>query len=113
MATIAFDTLKAAKVLKDAGFDDAQAEAVVATVGGAVGEPVTKADLEPLATKAEMAELRASMKAEMADLRTATKVDIAELRAEIAGEFKGLYRHLWMMAAGIVGVTVALVKLIP
>ena len=84
MAVTAFDTLQAAKVLKDAGFDDAQAEAVVSTVNAAVGEPVTKADLEPLATK-----------------------------ADVANEFKALYRHLWVMAAGIVGVTVALVKLIP
>ena len=98
MATIAFDTLKAAKLLKDAGFDDAQAEAVVATVGDAVGENV--------ATKEHVT-------AVIAELRATTKAEMAELRTEIAGEFKGLYRHLWVMAAGIVGVTVALVKLIP
>ena len=94
MATV-FDTHAAVKRLQEAGADERLAEAVVATVTVAVGEPVTRADLDaalaPLATKAE----------------------IAELRAEIATEFKGLYRHLWVMAAGIVGVTVALVKLIP
>lgn len=83
----AFDTLQATKVLKGAGFDDAQAEAVVASVGRAVGGEV--------ATKEHV------------------WAAVAELRAEMAGEFKGLYRHLWIMAAGIVGVTVALVKLIP
>ena len=87
MTTIAFDTYKAVKALKNAGFED---EAVVATVGDAMGENV--------ATKADIAEIRA---------------EIAGLRADVAGDFKVLYRHLWVMAASIVGVTVALVKLIP
>ena len=73
---LAFDTLKAAKTLKEAGFEEAQAEAVVAAVGGAMGENV------------------------------ATKADLTALEAR-------LYRHLWIMAAGIVGVTVTLMKLIP
>ena len=83
MSTLAFDTHKAVKALKQAGFGDAQAEAVVATVGDAMGGDV--------ATKSDIAAL---------------KSDIAMLRAEI-------YRHLWLMAAGIVGLTVTLVKLIP
>lgn len=48
-------------------------------------------------------------KADMAEIRT----EIAELSADVASDFKVLYRHLWVMAASIVGVTVALVKLIP
>ena len=83
MSTLAFDTHKAVRALKEAGFGDAQAEAVVATVGDAMGGDV--------ATKGDIAAL---------------KGDIAVLRAEI-------YRHLWLMAAGIVGLTVTLVKLIP
>ena len=83
MGTPAFDTHKAVKALKGAGFDDTQAEAVVATVGDAIGGDVaTKRDIDQL------------------------KTDIAEFKAEI-------YRHLWLMAAGIVGLTVTLVKLIP
>ena len=75
MAMPAFDTLKAAKALKEAGFEETQAEAVVASVGGAMSENV------------------------------AAKTDLADLEAR-------LYQHLWIMAAGIVGVTVTLVKLI-
>ncbi|MCY4612855.1 MAG: hypothetical protein OXB94_04430 [Nitrospira sp.] len=90
MTTIAFDTYKAVKALKQAGFEEVQAEAVVATVGEAMGENV--------ATKADMAEIR---------------TEIAGLKADVASDFKVLYRHLWVMAASIVGVTVALVKLIP
>ena len=56
MTGLAFDTLKAAKALRVAGFDERQAEAVVATIGDAVDESlVTKADLEqalrPLVTQ--------------------------------------------------------------
>ena len=34
----------------------------------------------------------------------ATKDEIAGVKTEIANEFKGLYRYLWGMAAGIVTV---------
>lgn len=90
MTSIAFDTYKAVKALKKAGFEEVQAEAVVATVGDAMAENV--------ATKADIAEIR---------------TEIAGLRADVAIDFKVLCRHLWVMAASIVGVTVALVKLIP
>ncbi len=86
MSTLAFDTHKAVKALKKAGFDDPQAEAVVATVGDAIGGNV--------ATKADLAELRANLKA-----------DLAELRADML-----------KLAIGIVianvGLTVTLVKLL-
>ena len=101
MSTLAFDTHKAVKALKEAGFGDIQAEAVVATVGDAIGGDVaTKGDLAVL--KTDIAGFKADIKAAIAAL----KVDIAEFKAEI-------YRHLWLMAAGIVGLTVTLVKLIP
>ena len=80
MTTLAFDTHKAVKALKEAGFDDSKAEAVVATVGDAIGGSI------------------------------ATKADIAELRAE-------MYRLALTAAVSIIGLTtgltVALVKLLP
>lgn len=36
----------------------------------------------------------------------ATKQDLAEFKAE-------LFRHLWIMASGIVGLTVTLIKVLP
>ena len=83
MTSITFDTHRAVKALKDAGFEDAQAEAVVATVGAAMGENL------------------------------ATRADLQALELQMAGRFEALYKHLWVMAVGIVGGTVALVKLIP
>lgn len=85
MSTLAFDTHKAVKALQAAGAAEPLAEAVVATVGEAVGENV--------ATKADIAEVKAELKTELAEM---------EAR---------LHRHLWIMAAGIVGLTVALVRL--
>ena len=97
MTTLAFDTHAAVKALKEVGFEEAQAEAVVTTVGDAMTGNV--------ATKADVTELRA-----------ATEQAIADLRAATAEQFSILYRHLWIMAIGIVGftagLTVALVQLI-
>lgn len=83
MASLAFDTHAAVKALRKAGFDDAQAEAVVATVGDAVGGEV------------------------------ATKAALQALELRIANKFEVLYKHLWAVSAGIVTAVVALVKLLP
>ena len=112
MSTLAFDTHKAVKALKEAGFDDTQAEAVVATVGDAIGGDVaTKSDTAAL--KTDIAEVKAELKTDIAEVKAELKGDVAALKTDIA-EFKAeIYRHLWLMAAGIVGLTVTLVKLIP
>ena len=94
MSALAFDTHKAVTALKQAGFAEPQAEAVVTTMGEALGGNV--------ATKADLAAVQAKL-----------ETDIAAVRTEIAQEFKALYKQLWVMAVGIVGLTVALVKLIP
>ena len=67
MSTATFDTYAAVKTLREAGADEAMAEAVVNTASAAAGaghdELATKADLraaiEPLATKADIASVRA------------------------------------------------------
>ncbi len=94
MSALAFDTHKAVTVLKQAGFEEAQAEAVVNTMGEALGGNV--------ATKADLAAVQAKLEA-----------DIAGVRTEVAEQFTALYKQLWLMAVGIVGLTVTLVKLIP
>ena len=94
MSALAFDTYKAVTALKQAGFEEAQAEAVVNTMGEALGGNV--------ATKADLAAVQAKLEA-----------DIAGVRTEVAEQFTALYKQLWLMAVGIVGLTVTLVKLIP
>ena len=41
------------------------------------------------------------------------EVRFARFEVKMSDNFKDLYKHLWAMAAGIVTVTVALLKLIP
>ena len=137
MSALAFDTHKAVTALKQAGFEEAQAEAVVNTMGEALaGNVATKADLTEVratleadvaAVKADIEQLRlttqadlAAVKADIEQLRSETKADLAAvradmetLRADMAEQFTALYKQLWLMAVGIVGLTVTLVKLIP
>ena len=90
----AFDTHKAVKALRGAGFNDAQAEAVVDQINGAVSENlVTKADLsrtaqgltatiDPLATKEEL-HAAVALLATKEELR-ATKEELAAAIARLA-----------------------------
>ena len=140
MSVLAFDTHKAVKALKEAGADERLAEAVVATIGNAMGENLaTKTDIAGLQSDltavrsdltteiaglrsdlttvrsdltAEIAAVRSDFTAEIAGLRSDFTAEIAAVRSEIAALEARLYRHLWIMAAGIVGLTVTLVKLL-
>ena len=78
MASATFDTLHAAKTLTQAGFAPPQAEAITDTIRAAFTDSV------------------------------ATKTDIAELRAEMAARFEALDKHLWLGAVGIVATIVKL-----
>ncbi len=73
---MAIDTLKVAKRLREAGFTEPQAEAVIA----AVQEGTEGAEL---ATRPDLAELRAGFKADLAELRAEFKADLAALRSEL------------------------------
>ena len=70
------DTLKVAKRLREAGFTEPQAEAVIS----AVQEGTDSAEL---ATKPDITGLRGELKAEIADLRREFKAEIADLRSEL------------------------------
>ena len=81
MATITFDTLKATENLESAGMDTRQAKAVVNTLADAFTDTV--------ATKTDIAELRAdvvTVRAEIGKLEAATKADLAEVKTELKAE---------------------------
>lgn len=102
MGAVAFDTHKVVKDLKRAGFNDEQAEAVVSAVGEAVGENVaTKADLEPVVTKAD---LQAALEP------YATKADIQTSLEPYATKAE-LYRALWIQTGAILAAVAALLRL--
>jgi DNA-binding transcriptional MerR regulator len=77
------DTLKVAKRLREAGFSEPQAEAVISAVqeGTASADLATKADITAL--RSELREAELATKADIAALRSETKADIAALRSEL------------------------------
>ena len=130
MANSGFDTLKVSQDLKAAGFNEAQAGAIVRSMAGAFqdGMIATKSDIDKLqaSTRADVDKLRtfttaefaavrvdfdklrasttaefAAVRAEMDKLRVSTTADIANLKAEV-------FRALWIQGAGIVGIHLAI-----
>ena len=76
MTTTVFDTLKASRDLKAAGFDEAQAEAIVATMTEAFDDTVaTKANLD--AVKAELKQDIATIKGDITLLKPMVGVVLA------------------------------------
>ena len=102
MLTTTFNTHAAVKQLRAAGVGDTQAETLVDIIRRSIGDAVTRADLEPLATKE-------FVRAEIAGVNAR----IAGVRTEMASIEARLFRHLWVMAASIVGATFTLLKLFP
>ena len=116
MPTAEFDTLTAAQELRDSGISEAQAAAIVQAVRSAV---TTHA-----ASRTDVAEFRAEALARIDAVRAEAKADNAEVLAKLdaaRAEAKAdnaalradLYRVLWMQGMGIIGATVALIKLLP
>ena len=99
--------------LIEAGASEAKAKAAAGAIPPAE-RLATKEDLAEVKAdlKAEIAEVKADLKAEIAEVKAELKEDIAGVRTEIAGLEARLYRQLWIMAAGIVGLTVTLMKLL-
>ena len=96
MVSVTFDTHRVVKDLQDAGFDEAQAEAVVKALGETIDRDTVKPE----------------------DLKNfATKADIAGLRAEMQTELKALELRLTVRLTGIiiavVGLAVAILKIFP
>jgi ribosomal protein L29 len=126
-AMLRIDTLKFARRLTDAGMDPRQAEALVQGLSEADSSDfATKADIAEVKTeiadlrtelKTEIADLRTELKAEIADLRTETKADNARLRNDMVELKAELFRFMYVQAMGVVGLTVgltvALIKLLP
>ena len=115
MSALAFDTHRAVKALCEAGAAEPLAEAFVETIGDAVsGNVATKADIDRVETtlKADIAESETRVQVKIAEVRAEVANIRAELKTDLGGLEGRLYRQLWLMAVGIVGLTVALVKLI-
>ena len=100
---------------------------MVTTLGKVLGGHVaTKADLTEvhvaleaaleqlrLTTQADLTEVRTTLEAALEQLRSETKAALAAGQAHLAEQFAALYKQLWLMAVGIVGLTVTLLRLLP
>ena len=90
MAALLFDTHKAVKDLQEAGFDEAQAEAVVATVGTAIiGNVATKQDV--------------------VEARNASKSDIQTLGGDLSSEMQAMELRITLRMGGLIVAGVALI----
>lgn len=142
MATVIFDTYKAVRQLRAAGFDESQAAAMVSTIYDVLGgnlatkediqDMATKADIKDMATKADVAAVRQEMatkedlaavrqematKADIKDM--ATKEDIASVRREMAtkadlhAQETRLTIRMGGMIFGGIGLVLAIMRLFP
>ena len=110
MNAIAFDTHASFKRLKDAGLNDAQAEAVVDVVSRTADLP----DISQLATKEDLALLRAdivSVETRLDARILGAKSDIAGLESRLEAKMAGLEARLtalkgelvwWIIGTGVV-----------
>jgi len=94
MTAILFDTLRVSRTLRDKGhFTPEQAESLAEALGEATqGDLATKADLA--AVRADLAGVKAELKNDIAELRMQLKGDIAGLRTELKGDIAGLRTEL-------------------
>ena len=91
MSTLALDTHKAIKTLREAGFEEAQAEAMVATFGNAMSENV--------ATKTDVAALKTDV--------AALKTDVAALKTDMLALEQRLTVRLYTTVLTGVGLMIA------
>ena len=89
MVAAALDTYRIVKRLRDVGFSDAQAETVTDVLTEASGN-----SLAELATKADLAALRADLKGEIAALKTELKADLAALKTELKADLAAVEARL-------------------
>jgi hypothetical protein len=101
---MAIDTLKVARRLREAGFTEPQAEAVVEVVrdAGEDADFVTKSDLVLFGTKlrAELGALRADMTAEFAAVRAEAREAEQRLNARIETTKAELTARMFSMVVG-------------
>ena len=110
---MAIDTLKVAKRLREAGFTEPQAEAVVAAVqeGTEGADLATKTDIAEV--KAEIAALRAELRAAIREAELRLEAKIEAIKADILNRVFGLILGtLVVNIVAIVGAMFAVAKLV-
>ena len=104
----AFDTPTAARRMEEAGMKREQAEAVAEAVRSA-----SDSGREELATKADLAGVKAELKADIAALRAELQGEIAGLRTELLDRMQSGERRMYTAVFGVGGLLFAALKLVP
>jgi hypothetical protein len=77
MASLALDTLRVSKRLREAGFSEPQADAVTGIISEA-----RETSLAELVTKSDLRETKAELKADIAELRSEVKLEIGGVKGD-------------------------------
>ena len=114
--SVAFDTLRAARKLRDeGGFDERQAAILVDTFAEGMTETLaTKADLELL--RGDLEKTETSLRAEIEKTEAALRGDLEKTETALRGEMRELEQRMTIrlgaMMVGAVALIVALIKLL-
>lgn len=104
---MAFDTLKLAQRLEEAGFPAKQAAATSFAIAEAMTELMAN-----LVTKQDLAALRSELKADNTELRQEMRHQIAMLRADMAAMEQRITIRLGVMLGGAIAAMAALSKIL-
>lgn len=110
-----FDTLQVTKELRESGFAEPQAEAIVVAFGAIAGNVLTKDDLEGFATKDDLKNFATKDDLKALEAKMATKDDLKHFVTEASmlkalGEFsERMHRSFLQVAMGTVTVNIAMV----
>lgn len=120
-----FDTLQVTRELRESGFAEPQAEAVVAAFGAIAGNVATKDDLRDFATKDDLRDFATKDDLKAIEEKMVTKDDlrhyateaglhkaVGELRQEMHAGFENMHRLILQVAMGTVTVNIAMVTAI-
>jgi hypothetical protein len=107
--TSPFDTLDAARRLRDAGVEERAADAIVDLVQSAARMP----DISDLATKSDLNQLALATKADMQALRLELKGDINALETRFSEKLRLQGWALMGGMAALITIYTALIKLLP
>ena len=118
MNTVTFDTHAAIRKLQDADLSEQQAETLVEVFSHAIGDPLTKTDLDAL--KADIDVFKTDIKADIDVFKTDIKADIDVFKADVKAGLAALDARMGALEARItwrivlaLGAFAALVRLIP
>ena len=108
MSAAGFDTHSSVKTLIAAGMPEPQAEAVTALL-----KVARDSDLDTLATKVDLAQVKAELQRDIAEVKADLERDLAETKADILKWLVGMIAGAVVInAMSVIGAMLALVRIV-